>query len=273
VGRVWIGTSGWSYPHWRGSFYPPSLPSRDWLSYYSERFDCVEVNASFYRLPSAETLREWAESTPDGFAFALKGRRLITHARRLDADRALRTFLEQARLLGSKLHVLLWQLGPTFERDTPRLARFLERLPSDVAHAVEFRHRSWDDRDVEALLQEAGVARVLTGPGRPPDRLPHDLVYVRFHGRDGDAAYRYPRAALRDWASFLARADRQGLPAYAFFNNDGGARAPHNASTLVDLLEHPRLPPRRRTAPSSFRPRDVRGPKRRTETTARRSTA
>jgi uncharacterized protein YecE (DUF72 family) len=255
VGHVRVGTSGWSYDHWRGRFYPEGVASRDWLAYYAERFDCVEVNASFYRLPSAEMLRHWAESTPDGFAFALKGSRLITHARRLDAAQALRTFVDRARLLGPKLEVLLWQLGPTFERETPRLARFLDRLPPDVAHAVEFRHPSWEHPDVEALLREAGAARVLTGPGSPPDGTPDGLVYVRFHGRGGDAAYGYPRKALREWAAFLSRAERRNAPAYAFFNNDGDGKAPRNASTLVDLLEHPRLPPRLRRAPSSFRPR------------------
>lgn len=250
-----VGTSGWSYDHWRDRFYPEGLASRDWLPYYAERFDCVEVNASFYRLPSAQTLRRWAESTPDGFSFALKGSRLITHARRLDAAQALRTFVDRAQVLESKLRVLLWQLGPTFERDTPRLARFLHRLPSDVEHAFEFRHPSWDHADVEALLREAGVTRVLTGPGSPPDEVPDGLAYVRFHGREGDAAYGYPRSALREWATFLSQAERRNARVYAFFNNDGDGKAPRNASTLVDLLEHPRSPPRQRRAPSSFRPR------------------
>jgi uncharacterized protein YecE (DUF72 family) len=232
-----VGTSGWSYDHWRGVFYPPGVGSTRWLRYYAERFTSVEVNASFYRLPTERMLSRWVEETPDHFAFVLKGSRLITHARRLDAAEALRTFIARSRTLGPKLHAMLWQLGPTFERDSRRLEHFLTELPGDVAHAFEFRHPSWGHPDIDALLQAASAARVLTAPGSPPHEIAGPVAYVRFHGRDGDPAYGYPMVALREWADFLAEADRRGLLAFAYFNNDGDGKAPRDAARLVDLLQ------------------------------------
>jgi uncharacterized protein YecE (DUF72 family) len=237
VQRVAIGTSGWSYAHWRGVFYPAGLASGRWLGYYAERFAAVEVNASFYRLPTARMLERWAEATPDDFVFVLKGSRLITHARRLDASRALRTFVDRSRALGPKLQAMLWQLPPTYERDQAQLAAFIDELPDDLAHVFEFRHPSWSDPEIDTLLRDAGASRVLIAPGRPPEHVADPCVYVRFHGQDGNAAYGYPRPALREWAAFLARADRRRVPAFAFFNNDGAGRAPRDAATLADLLD------------------------------------
>ena len=242
---VAIGTSGWSYRHWRGRFYPDGLGASRWLAYYAERFATVEVNASFYRLPSENALRTWLETVPPGFRFALKGSRLITHARRLaNAERAVETFLARAALLGERLACVLWQLPSDLPPDLERLDRFLGSLPPRPASAVELRDPAWLDEGVLDVLERHGAAyacissrsfpalRVATAP----------LVYVRFHGLAGGYAHDYTSRELRPWADFLAQAAREGRTALVYFNNDGEARAPENAARLRRLVDR-RLDP------------------------------
>jgi uncharacterized protein YecE (DUF72 family) len=143
MGGILIGTSGWSYEHWAGDFYPPGLPARERLAYYVSRFPTVEINATFYRLPSESMVRSWRERVPPGFVFAVKGSRFITHIRRLEGvDEALDLFLSRVGLLGDGLAVVLWQLPPSLTLDVALLDRFLAALPEGVRHAVEFRHRT-----------------------------------------------------------------------------------------------------------------------------------
>jgi hypothetical protein len=159
-----VGTSGWSYDHWRGVFYPPGVGSTRWLRYYAERFTSVEVNASFYRLPTERMLSRWVKDTPDHFAFVLKGSRLITHARRLDAAEALRTFIARSRTLGPKLHAMLWQLGPTFERDSRRLEQ----------------SQSGTRKSGTGALRKISAGR---GVGVPPRAGSHRLPHIHAGGR------------------------------------------------------------------------------------------
>jgi uncharacterized protein YecE (DUF72 family) len=244
VHRVRIGCSGWNYAHWRnGVFYPARCPARRWLEHYGERFDTVEVNSSFYRLPRRDAVSRWAEQTPPGFVFAVKVSRYVTHVKRLrEIEVHLPLLLERIAPLADagKLGPLLWQLPPTFARDDERLAEALAAFPSGLRHAVEFRHESWFAPRPLELLAEHGVAVVVGDrPGAPgPDR-PEPAVgfsFVRFHhGRRGRRG-NYSAAELADWSQTLRAWAKHG-DVYAYFNNDWEGFAPRNASRLRDLLE------------------------------------
>jgi uncharacterized protein YecE (DUF72 family) len=231
-----VGTSGWQYPSWKGGFYPEGLPMRAWLRHYAGQFSVVEVNNSFYQLPREITFDRWHAETPDGFVFAVKASRYITHIRRLrDCKDSVDLFWSRANRLGSKLGPVLFQLPPTLRADPELLAEFLRILPRDMKPAFEFRHNSWRGDDVRALLDRSGAAWVLAD--RPGGRVTPVVTggwsYVRFHqGQQSHPAYR--RSKLRTWAGRLAK-----LPAretYVFFNNDELAAAPADAATLVALL-------------------------------------
>jgi uncharacterized protein YecE (DUF72 family) len=233
---VSVGLSGWNYAHWRdGVFYPPRLPPARWLEHYAERFDTVEVNATFYRLPRRDAVARWVEQTPPGFTFAVKASRYLTHVKRLrELGPGLELFLERIEPLvaSPKLGPLLWQLPPTFQRDDDRLAAALAQLPPGLRHCFEFRHPSWFVPETYALLREHGVALVLTGE--------HEIctapwTYVRFHrgtrGRRGN----YSESELREWAARL-RAWSRTHDVFAYFNNDWEGFAPRNAARVKELL-------------------------------------
>jgi uncharacterized protein YecE (DUF72 family) len=194
------------------------------------------VNASFYRLPSESAIDAWLTATPRSFRFVLKGSRLITHARRLESGQALQTFLGRAGRFGSRLAAILWQLPPGQERDDERLLRFVEQLPETVLQAVEFRHSSWCAPEVDGLLARCGAARVaVSTPAHGIETLPGSgPVYVRFHGLSGGYAHDYTESELRPWVKALRTSG--GRTGFAFFNNDGEARAPSDAVQLRSLL-------------------------------------
>jgi uncharacterized protein YecE (DUF72 family) len=239
TGRIRIGTSGWSYDHWAGSFYPDGLLAARRLAFYGSRFDTVEIDATFYRLPSEHAVTVWRDTVPEDFVFAVKGSRLITHFRRLaDVDDALTTFLERMSVLGDRLGVVLWQLPPNLKGDPALLARFLKRLPAGgVRHAVEFRHDSWLTEETFAMLSEYGAAHTHVSSDAMPEMLTPtaDFVYVRFHGTSSyHGAYDHP--ALEPWASFLHQQAAKGRDCYAYFNNDAEGHAPADAARLVDMM-------------------------------------
>lgn len=238
-----IGTSGWTYDDWAGRFYPEGVKGAERLDYYAREFDTVEVNATFYRLPTRTMIASWNKRLSEDFHLVLKGSRLITHTRRLrDCGEALATFAERAGQLHA-LRVLLWQLPPSQQRDLPRLAEFLaqarETAPAPVRHAVEFRHESWWDDAVADALAQHGVAFVaVSHPELPAGVYPTaDFLYLRFHGVGGRLYdYDYSEAELRDWVQRVAP-HRAGRELYAFFNNDYRAQAPANAFTFRTLLQ------------------------------------
>lgn len=237
-GVVRIGTSGWSYDHWAGCFYPDGLKSSERLAYYASRLSTVEINATFYRMPSEAMVRAWHDHTPAGFRFAVKGSRFVTHFRKLqDAGQSVRAFTERMRLLGEKLDVMLWQLPPDVQIDVGLLDAFLSELPSDVRQAIEFRHESWLAEETYEVLRTHDVAHVQVSS----DRMPVDFtttapfVYVRFHGLAGyHGAYVEP--ALLQWVDFLSEQSNAGRDAYVYFNNDAGGHAPADAVRLRDML-------------------------------------
>lgn len=236
-----IGTSGWFYPHWRERFYPPELRTTDWLSFYASHFETVEINNSFYRLPKRETFVRWAKQTPDGFLFAVKGSRFITHMKKLrGVEEALHHFLEAVSGLGNKLTIVLWQLPPNLEADPERLDAFLRSLPKHCAHTVEFRHASWwQDKAVLKVLERNDVAHCVPiaplFPKALADIVTAPIVYLRFHGWDGLYSGSFPDDELSWWAERICIWQRQGLTVFAYFNNDVNAHAISNAKTLKQM--------------------------------------
>jgi uncharacterized protein YecE (DUF72 family) len=220
---VRVGCSGWNYKHFREVVYPKGLPPRRWLEHYATIFDTVEVNATFYRLPTRSAVAGWVEQTPPGFVFSIKASRYLTHVKRLlDLGPGLERFYERLEpLVGSpKLGPVLWQLPATFRRDDERLAAALERLPPG-RHCFEFRHESWFCEDVYALLREHGFALVIGDhPSRPfqAHELTTDWTFVRFHGSHGEGGD-YTDAELEAWRRRLAQWPRR-VDVYAYFNND-----------------------------------------------------
>lgn len=236
--RIHIGTSGWTYDDWSGPFYPPEVKGADRLAFYAERFDTVEVNATFYRNPTENMVEAWNRRLGSGFHLVLKGSRRVTHFQKLvDMDEPLGTFLKRA-LEFKRLKVILWQLPPSLRKDLDRLDGFLTGLPKKVRHAVEFRHKSWWDEKVADVLNRHRAAFVSISHPKLPDDVPPttNFLYVRFHGL-GKRLYDYDYSddELSGWVAKL-KPLLKGRTLYAFFNNDWHANAPKNAMTFREML-------------------------------------
>lgn len=238
MSRYCIGTSGWNYDHWKGVFYPPGLPSDEWLEFYSGQFDTVEINYSFYRLPERENFERWAAETPEDFTFAVKASRYLTHLKKLkDPEEPLELVIGHARGLGHKLGPILYQLPPRWKVNVPRLQHFLSILPTDLRYAMEFRDPSWNTDEVFDLLSEYSVAYcIMSAPDLPRImRVTAPFVYIRMHNGGHDTEGNYDDAQLEWWAeqvkSFLASGD-----VYVYFNNDNKGFAVRNARTLVSMV-------------------------------------
>jgi uncharacterized protein YecE (DUF72 family) len=241
--QVRVGLSGWNYGHWRGGvFYPPRLPVTRWLEFYAERFDTVEVNSTFYRLPRVDAVARWVEQTPPDFVFSVKASRYLTHIKRLrDLGPGLERFLERIEpLLGSpKLGPLLWQLPPTFRRDHERLTGALARLPPELRHCIEFRDPSWFVEETYELLREHRVALAIGDRPQVNAFQAHELTapwtYVRFHSGTRGRRGNYSESELREWAARL-RDWSTTHEVFVYFNNDWEGFAPKNAALLERLL-------------------------------------
>lgn len=231
-----IGTSGYQYRHWRGDFYPAGVPQRRWLEHYAGVFDTVEINATFYRLPSAKTVAGWHDRVPDGFRFAVKFSRYGSHIKRLkDPAASLDPFREVVAGLGDRLGPVLLQLPPRWGADPQRLDAFLAAAP-DFRWAVELRSPDWFQPAVFDCLERHNAALCLTDH-TPPDqwRLTADWTYLRFHGRDHDEPF--GEARCREWADWLRASVPVDGEAWVFFNNDAHALAPADAGRLRAYLE------------------------------------
>ena len=233
--RVVVGTSGWSYKEWKGSFYPAKLPQEEMLSFYAARFSSVEVNNSFYRIPSEKVLADWAAQVPADFSFVMKASRRVTHNSRLaDQDGSLEYFLRAVNPLGDRLGPTLFQLPPTFQKDADRLRSFLARLPRRWKAAMEFRHPSWFDEEVQDLLHLHDVALVTVdedegeGIGAP-------LVPTASWGYLRLRRSAYDSARLKEWASRIERSPWSD--AYVFLKHeDGSPRGPGAAEELKSII-------------------------------------
>ncbi len=230
-----IGTSGWHYKHWLGRFYPEKLPASKMLDFYIRHFDTVELNNSFYRLPSPEALRVWHDTTPPDFLFAVKGSRFLTHMKKLkDPSEGIRRFFERADILAEKVGPVLFQLPPNWDSDAARLRRFLGALPSYHRYAFEFRNRTWDNEEVLGILREHRAAYCIYDLAGfvTPLTVTADFVYLRLHGPGGKYQGRYTDAILEQWAGRIRDWASSGLSVYAYFDNDDSGFAPENAREL-----------------------------------------
>ena len=239
VSQIHVGCSGWVYKHWRGLFYPEGLPQKRWFERYAEDFDTVEINASFYRVPLETTFDGWRNKAPDGFRYAVKVNRFITHLKKLvGVDEEVDHFIALARKLENKLGPLLYQLPPSLHKDVPRLQALVSRLPGDLEHVVEFRHKSWYDEEVLAALDSYGVGYVahdlrgLISPRWASGRT----AYVRFHGSGGRYSGRYSDEHLLEWADWCLEQSRAGRSVWCYFNNDIHGHAIHDAQTLKSMV-------------------------------------
>jgi uncharacterized protein YecE (DUF72 family) len=236
-----VGCSGWNYDSWRhGVFYPERLPPRRWLETYARRFDTVEVNATFYRLPTEKAVQGWVDQTPEDFVFTVKMSRYVTHVKRLqDLQPSLELFYGRiAPLVRSpKLGPVLWQLPPTFHRNDERLAETLALLPSG-RHAFEFRHASWFVPEVMSLLSKHGVALVIGDRPEVHAFQSHELTaewtLVRFHAGSRGRRGNYSESELLEWAERIRAWPVEEC--FLYFNNDWEGFAPRNALRLRRLL-------------------------------------
>jgi uncharacterized protein YecE (DUF72 family) len=238
---VHIGTSGWVYRHWAdGTFYPPGLPQSRWFAHYAGVFDTVEINNSFYRLPSEVAFDHWREQAPPGFRYAVKANRYLTHVRRLsDCAEPLERFLERARRLGPGLGPILYQLPPRWKANVERLAEFAALLDGypDVQHVFEFRDPRWFVEPVRDLLAAHHLSFCIYHlPDVPcPPWVTGPLAYLRFHGSGIRYGGRYTPADLAPYAD-LIRDLSAARPVYAYFNNDAEGYAVRNAMELRQMI-------------------------------------
>ena len=226
MARVWVGTSGFSYKEWKGTFYPPELPDRGMLAFYASRFRAVEIDSTFYRMPSQKTLEAWRASTPEDFRFTLKASQQITHRQRLQVpSTSLTYFTSLLPSLGARLGLVLYQLPPFFKCDTTRLRAFLEVLPPEITACFEFRHPSWFVPEIYALLESRRVVLCINDSpeGCSPMEITSSATYVRLR-RDGYTAEQREewRMRWRDWA-------RAGTEVFAYIKHKDNPDAPHIA--------------------------------------------
>ena len=234
-----IGTSGWSYKHWRESFYPKDLPASGQFGYYAARYDTVELNSPFYRLPPKSTFELWKEKSPPGFLFSVKANRFITHMKKLsEPAESTSRFLENVSGLGEKCGPLLFQLPPKWNINTERFAAFLAALPRHFEYVFEFRNPTWYHPEITALLKKYGCAFCIydLDGHLSPLEVTAPLVYVRLHGPEGKYAGSYSNEALELWAT---RCIEWSTSAHVFvyFDNDIGTHAPYNAAALRELVK------------------------------------
>jgi uncharacterized protein YecE (DUF72 family) len=232
-----LGTSGWSYPEWRGRFYPEGLSQKKWLPFYAEHFDTVEINMTYYRYPKPEILHSWLDKTPPEFTFTLKANRQITHYKKLQNVKSdLRYFYILADSLQDKLGCILFQLPPSFALDLDLLKDFLSNLSSNHKNVIEFRHKTWYTEEVYSLLRSHKVTFCVVSSPQLPEHIVETAAasYIRFHGRMGWYKYNYGDDELRDWAEALKKIKAKEV--FIYFNNDYHAYAAGNCRSLRKFL-------------------------------------
>jgi len=239
MGKYFIGTSGWNYPHWQGVFYPQGLPKKDWFYYYTHTFNSVELNVTFYRTLTNSIFTAWRRKTPKGFYFVVKGPRFITHFNRLrNVESQVESFFKAAEGLKEKLAAVLWQFAPSFKKDTLIFSDFcalLKKYP--YPQAFEFRQEGWFVEEVYKILSDFGMCLVIADSGnRFPcvKKIASNWMYLRFHGKEGLYSSCYSDSDLREWADFVA--DSKARKVFVFFNNDMQGFAVANALRFRELL-------------------------------------
>lgn len=235
-----IGTSGWQYKHWKGVFYPAGLGLEDWLEYYARHFNCVEINSSFYAMPSAETIAAWCKRVPSEFIFSVKAPRRITHFKKLkNCEAELDELFRRLKAFGRHLGPVLFQLPPRWRCNLHRLERFVAGLPSQQRLVFEFRDPSWHNEDVNELLASRSMAFCIfdSGDFTAPIVDQGDLVYVRLHGPGSEYAGSYRAPRLRTWVDRAQAWNRRKKEVFLFFDNDEKGFAIKNGTRTIGLLK------------------------------------
>ncbi len=238
-GRIHIGTSGWSYKHWKESFYPPGHPVKEQFSFYSGKFDSVEINNSFYKLPSKGTFTMWRKSAPEGFVYAVKASRFFTHMKKLILDRQMiRPIFDHVAGLRDKLGPILFQLPPGWKFNPGRLAAVLSILPKSRRYAMECREHSWYNEQTYAILRQHNVAFCIYELEHhlSPMQVTADFVYIRLHGPGDKYQGSYTDKALQEWSDRIKKWSRAGKVVFIYFDNDQPGFAAHNAVSLQWLI-------------------------------------
>jgi len=236
---IYIGTSGWSYNHWIGRFYPEEIKKNQWLNYYSKEFDTVEINSSFYHLPKLQTFIGWKNKTGENFIFSVKASRYITHIKRLtDCTEALERLFKAAEGLGEKLGPFLFQLPPSLKKDKAVLKNFLKMLPENYKFAFEFRNESWFTKEIYKLLEDFRCAVVISGSPSFPymEKITTNFCYIRMHGPGELYRSWYSKEELKKIAGLIKKNLNKKTESYVYFNNDAQAYAVENARTLIKMV-------------------------------------
>lgn len=236
--KFFIGTSGWSYLHWRGRFYPQELSSYKWLEHYAKHFNTAEVNMTFYRWPNETLLKNWYKRTPQEFYFTLKAPQTITHIKKLkNVEVMLKQFYQLASLLKEKLACILFQLPPSLKFNYEKLEGFLQDLNLEFKNVIEFRNESWWQDSTYKLMKKYNTSFCIVSAPRLPDEaiITSKIAYIRFHGL-GWYSSNYSNAELKKWAEKIKKATKSCREVYCYFNNDYNAYAIYNAIELKKLL-------------------------------------
>jgi uncharacterized protein YecE (DUF72 family) len=236
-----IGTSGWVYPHWSEVFYPENIPQSQWLNYYAKSFNTVEINYSFYHLPSEAAFDHWRKQAPEGFTYAVKANRYLTHFKKLkDVDEPLERFISGARMLKDKLGPILWQLPPHWRANPERLETFIAMLPNDMTHVFEFRDPRWFTQPIKEILERFGISFcIFDMPGLEcPTWVTAPIVYLRFHGSGLIYGGEYGEDGLKPWLKRIKRWLSAGHSVFAYFNNDACGFAIEDARMLQRMIDN-----------------------------------
>lgn len=238
-GKIYIGTSGWHYKHWKGTFYPEGTKDAQQMEYYLQHFNTVEINNSFYKLPSSTTFDKWKGAVPDDFIFAIKGSRFITHMKKLKVQREnIEKFFNGTDRLEEKAGPILFQLPPGWKINAERLKDFLAQLPSDYRYTFEFRNDTWYDEKIYDLLKKNNCAFCIyeLAGHKSPMEVTADFVYIRLHGPGDKYQGSYDHAILQSWADRCRGWQNEGKDVFVYFDNDQEGYAAFNAKTLKEMV-------------------------------------
>ena len=239
IPEIYIGTSGWSYEHWKENFYPQGLKSNLWLNFYSKAFSTVEVNTTFYHLPLGTTVQKWNKQVSPEFKFSIKASRYITHQKRLkDCHESLALFFHSLEALKSKVDVILFQLPPTLRFDLERLSQFLVNLHDDYRYVFEFRHPSWFIDETYALLKKNKIALCITDLNGKlsPEVITSDITYIRLHGPHKAYQGSYGSRKLKTWKKKIENWSTT-VSVYCYFDNDEKGYAIEDAKSLKNMMK------------------------------------
>lgn len=237
---IHIGTSGWSYDHWKGTFYPKEIKSDQRLHFYGQHFSTIEVNSTFYHLPKEETITNWGHQVPKKFIFSIKASQYITHLTRLgDPSKTLPLFFERLHFLENKIGIILFQLPPSFKKNIERLSEFITFLDKNFRYTFEFRHISWFDEETYALLKQHNMALCITdwGGELSPEIITADFTYIRLHGPQKTYQGFYGPKRLQQWKTKIFSWADKKISAFCYFDNDDKGYAIKDALKLKELIE------------------------------------